>query len=497
MQFYRLITDAGFRNRVLLIFLILCVNKLGFYVTGGEEQYLAMAKQFFDPGWVPGSFTLTEAPGAQLLFQAIIGPFMAVLDFVQAVFLLRLINFALIAIPLGLIFDKAKFNLIETFALVQFLVIGPQSFLGGEWMIMSFEPKSVAYIFLFYSLYYLLESRYTRSVVFLAICTYFHLLVGGWFFIAVAIGILLHGQFTQRIRYLMIYVIAVIPLLAYVLYGYLHHMPASTGINLDWVYCYYRLPNHLGIFKDVQYFLSHHAFGVLATAGAFTFCLYRQRHLTGIWRKMNHLVIILLATHLVFVVIAFADHVFLDNSGGILLKTYPFRSSSIAYFMFILLLYAYLREKFSGHPSRKLIGNTLVAILIVLGILFSLSNVRRSIDSFRDPAFDEMAAYINKRTPEDAVFIIPDDIGMMETSFIRKAERDRFVIFKFVPYHKDKLLEWYTRLQERGKLRDDPAYITHLSREYGVDYLLSDKEYGIDALEVIYRNHKYSLYEVQ
>lgn len=46
----------------LLIFVVLICNNLAFPLSGGEEQYLQYAKQWFQPEWIPGSFTLPNLP---------------------------------------------------------------------------------------------------------------------------------------------------------------------------------------------------------------------------------------------------------------------------------------------------------------------------------------------------------------------------------------------------------------------------------------------------
>ena len=485
-------------QKALLIFLLLCLNKLGIFVTGGEEQYLALAKQWIAPDWIPNSFTFGEPPGTRLLFQLITGPVMVAMDFVTAMFLLRMANFALIAIPIALIFERMKFNLIETFTLAQFLIMGPQCFFGGEWIFNNVEPKSFAYVFVFFGLHEIMRERLRTAAVLFAIATCFHLLVGGWLFISVSIGLLLHYSWRRLIPYAVIYTGCVLPIVIYVMSGYFGDAAVETDVNLNWVYCYHRLPNHLGIFRDFSYFLSKHAIGVFIAMLATGFVLWHRRSLSGTHARLNTIVLVILAINLCFVLVALADHVFLNNSGGLLLKSYPFRSNSIGYFLFILLLYIFLKKKLSNKKWMPQFAKTMIALFIGLTVLFTFFNVRRSFDSFRDPAFDTMAVYIKEHTDRTARITIldSDQIGMVYNSFTRKAERENFFVHKFVPYQKDKLLEWYQREQALQKLNDDVEFFSTFLKRYRTDYLLTKVARSHEKLNKVWSVEDYILYAV-
>ena len=74
----------------------------------------------------------------------------------------RIINFLLISVPLAFIFNHLKFKWIHTLIIIQLFVMSSQNFFGGEWMIGGLEPKSFAYIFIFYGFYYFLQQNYKK-----------------------------------------------------------------------------------------------------------------------------------------------------------------------------------------------------------------------------------------------------------------------------------------------------------------------------------------------
>ena len=65
-----------------------------------------MAKQFINPEWISNSFTLTEFAGTRIAFQLIVGTLLQWVDFETMAFYGRLLNFALISIPLAMLFKN-------------------------------------------------------------------------------------------------------------------------------------------------------------------------------------------------------------------------------------------------------------------------------------------------------------------------------------------------------------------------------------------------------
>ena len=137
-----------------IIFITLVANKLALPISGNEEDYLGFAMQFFNPGWIRNSFTLSDFPGSRLFFQLIVGWPLQFLPWETALCLFRFINFFLLAVGLAFLFRKLKLHYLEAFFIFQIYIITAQSFFGGEWIFYGFEPKTLAYIFVFPSLAY-------------------------------------------------------------------------------------------------------------------------------------------------------------------------------------------------------------------------------------------------------------------------------------------------------------------------------------------------------
>jgi hypothetical protein len=480
---------------VLLVFLTICVTRLGIDLSGGEEQYLGFARHFFDPDWIPGSFTITEYPGTRLLFQWIVGPLLAIVDFEIFTFFARLINFFLLSIPLTLILRHLKIGLAETFVLIQLFVMSEQNLFGGEWMIKTFEPKSIAYIFVFYGIHNLLIKQYRQVAVFFSLATFFHVLVGGW----ILLGILLVWAFSKKWKTAfftgLIYGLLCLPFAVYLFYGYFMPDPDLGSVNTDWVYCYYRLSKHLGIFYYPEFFMSTHFLGIVLTLLALVATKILKNKTKDLARiQLANLALVFFCLNILFVGIAYIDHAVLNNAGSLGLKYYPFRSNSIACFFLLLLIFLWIRDSFSTAKIFKPIVRSILAVVIVLGVIQGINNVKRSLR--QDVAFEEMTDFILKNTDNHAVFGL---IGGGKTnkiywSFMRKTERENFSETKFIPADKKKMVQWYSRNVDHIRMNNKPEVFPEVAEKHHLQYLLADRDLSGPHLTLIYSIGGYNLY---
>lgn len=480
---------------MLVVFLTICGTRLGIDVSGGEEHYLTFAKQFTNPEWIPGSFTLTEYPGTRLIFQWIVGPLVEIMGFEPFVFWSRLVNFLLLSIPLALIFRKLRLGILETFVLVQLFVMSEQNLLGGEWIIKSFEPKSLAYAFVFFGIYFMLQSRYLLVGIALAVATYFHVLVGAWCMLAIGMLLLFEWNWKAILQASLPYMVCCAPFALYLADGYFSPAVSADEINTDWVYCYYRLAKHLGIFYFWEFFKSTHLVGVILTLGAFSLVLVLKRFAEN---KMLERLLIIAAIgfciNLVFVMVAYLDHAMLDNSGGLGLKYYPFRLNSIASLFLLISIYLWVRTKF-GQRWKARLGWTVLVLVGVLSAGQVVNNVKRSLKT--DTDFDQMCVYIHNNTAQEAKFGLIGQSNKNRTywGFIRKAERENFSVTKFIPADKQKIPEWYRRNVEHIAMNKKPELAGSVAFKFGLDYILSDQKLNEDDLTMIHKQGAYQLYK--
>lgn len=486
------------QNPFFLIFTLIMANFIGWQPEGGEEQYFSFARQFMDPVWMPNSFTLNGPAGNNLVFQVVIGFLLKYFSFEQMTFFGRAINFLLYAIPLALIFRKLKISNIELAFLLQVIYFGHQSLYAGEWIFKNFEEKTLAYVFVFWSLYYLLCGKPLFSSLSAAIATYFHFLVGGWMFSFIIVFFIAGNRRIFPAFYsAFAYAVIVSPFVLYLYNTYVVNNPVVVnGLNTNEIYAFWRLKYHIGIFHDAGYFFTHAFKGVLLTLIAFGLCVFKFSKIKKQpIRYLNILNIIIFSQQLIFMVVAMFDR------NALLAKTYPFRTNSISWLLFLsefvlvariylsTAVYPAIIRRFmpaKPFPQRKLVfSNFLNSVLLLIFIFVFVFETRSTVKDFNtsydtDPAMDSLITYTRENTPGSSVFIFPD--GDRPYSFIRKAERERFVVKKFTPTKSATIYEWYKREQLKMRLRKDISLIDSISTVYQVNYLVSDSAYNYPSL---------------
>ncbi len=158
----------------VILFVLFMAHNWGIDIAGGEAQYLGYAKEFMDPGWIPGSFTFTEIAGHRILFQLLIGSLAHYLSFPVLIGLLRALNFLAYAIVLGKLLRFLRIPAWVIFVLFEIYLVAPQSFFAAEWFFISFEPKTVASVCMFAALYRWLRGRWQATTWWSVAATWFH-----------------------------------------------------------------------------------------------------------------------------------------------------------------------------------------------------------------------------------------------------------------------------------------------------------------------------------
>jgi hypothetical protein len=487
-----------------LIFALMVYNNLYLPLSGGEEQYLQYAKEWFEPQWIPNSFTLTEFPGTRLIFQYICGFFTQFISIEWFAIIARIISFALLAFPLARLFKYFGISHIYIFIILQIFLITDQSFFGKEWMFRTFEPKVIAYLFLFWGLLALLQQQFMRWVFWLIASTYFHVLVGGWFLLTGLIYLWYNKRnYKLLIRLGFAYTVLLLPFIWYLYKGIIENSPSEiNGVNLNWIYVYYRLPHHLGIFDSWVFFKKTHLNGVLLSIFWWAVCAWILRKNIAIELKpLFQLSLIILTINLIFVAVAAVDAYWLGKSGGLGLKYYPFRQSTLAMFFLFIAITGLILRSFASHPKFYLWRSFVLTIVLIIFVSHCVSTVKRNVRYMAgNLPYQQMINFVRQHTKPTDSFILLNMGNFRSTSeymrFTRVAERENFVVFKFVPAGTQKLYEWFVRNQLLGKLEKAPTDIPKIAHTYGIDYIVTQSNLHQAVGRKIYENEVYQIYKI-
>jgi hypothetical protein len=510
----RVVNRVNRADKRLLIFALLFLNTLSLTLGENEEEYFAFARAFMDQTWIPGAKSVIDIPGTRIFFDTIVGFVLRYATFEQVALAGRCLIALLFAFPLAKIFTKLRLTNLESIFLLQLLCVpSHQSFFGKEWIFRSFETKTISYVFVFYSLYYLLDTRYLRSVLFAGFAVYFHILVGGWYALLLFVFLLVWGTPLKRIlRYALLFSALTMPFGVYLADTYLVDNPGIIdGVRISQVYVYLRNPHHLDIISQIGHWGSSTQIGVILSLLAGWLCirLYLSNR-DEVIRKLALLNIVIFGQQLLSLLIALKD------TSGAFLKFYPYRTSSLSLFLVALLLMALAKRSFLMPPPRtegvsppeEATGGHATAVAAVMiicitaGLSVNLYKNARDSQELLWPAPEEAArmllyGWIKNHTPPDSVFLNLNQRERDDLDFVRRTERDRFSVFKFVPTSNRMIYDWYRRVQEKDRVKGDIGHIDELTKKYRIDFVVSKTPLDNTRLALVYSNDYYFLYSVQ
>ncbi|ERL46055.1 hypothetical protein RS24_01038 [Candidatus Micropelagos thuwalensis] len=186
---------SKFFQYYLFALILLTLSPFG-VLSGNEEMYYGLAKKFLDTSWNGEYSSFIFSGDYRMISDSLIGSMVIKIGFENT----QIIGSFLAS----LLFSHAIYKLCKTLELsnlygllsiIIFVLLG-QSFIGREWLFEDFEAKIFAYYFVILGVNHYLKNNLKLMVMFLAIATYFHLLVGAQWIALLALAILIYdGKF--------------------------------------------------------------------------------------------------------------------------------------------------------------------------------------------------------------------------------------------------------------------------------------------------------------
>ena len=296
-------------------FVVLCILFCCNFVTaipeGNEEYYLQAAKLFYNPEWIPGAFNIAEFAGTRILYEYVIGFCLNIASFETVTFVGKLLICTGYAYIIAGTVKRLQLSNLQSVFVLQVVFFTFPWFFSGEYLLPGIEPKHFAYLFILTSINKIIDGKYTYSVLLVIGACWFHILVGGWFFIALMLYFLWTKEvsFWKVCIYSAMCILCLSPLIYYLVNGIiLEYHPIKNGIAGNWIYSYVRVPHHTGIFKSVDFFHDHHLKGVLWTAIAMLTSLLVFSSIKELsFSRLNKFLLTVTVLLLVNVVIAYFD----------------------------------------------------------------------------------------------------------------------------------------------------------------------------------------------
>jgi hypothetical protein len=173
----------GARHIVLPALLVLGVTLLlyGWPVPRlSEELYLPLVKRVADPGYLKGDWTFTGDFAEHWLFDHLFSPLAGMLSVSAFGWLGRLVLWPVLGVLLIRLGTRFGLPLWPAAFAVSFWLVSNQSLLGNEWILGTFEAKTVAYVCFLGALLAVTSRRIPLALSLIGLTVSFHPAVGLW-----------------------------------------------------------------------------------------------------------------------------------------------------------------------------------------------------------------------------------------------------------------------------------------------------------------------------
>lgn len=489
-----------------------------------EADVLPLAKQYAYPTWIPGDWYLNQPPGYRLLFETLFGRLIVAWGFLATSLVGRLLCYGLVASGLVLIGRRLGLSLpLLLLAVVLFLYTNRnQGLVAFEWLLGGLEAKSVAYGFVLLAIALMLMGMYRLMALMLGLATSFHVLVGGWAFLATLGWLALRWSCKASVRNLWlllgIYLLASAFAIKPVLEQLFTTLPPSS-VTPSYIYVFVRLPHHLNPLSWSSDWWIKPTIYLLVLVMSIKL-LQRQQHSDRLSKQHTAQIELFEFTLICLVPFILGLAVAPLDSKGRLLQYYPFRLGDVMLPLNTYLIFACaLQQTFTGRARQVL----LLFCIVLLAVLCSIQSVsfHKQFLALRqfpqvDFEFKALCNWVRTQTLTDATVISPP-VDFVDFTWL--AERPTIAKFKLLPQTKTGILEWYDRLSDlsgdlspwstttgiKNSKREIKQALTtgynHLTTvqvdglmtKYRATYFMTRIEHQLD-LPMAYHNSRYVIY---
>lgn len=515
----------------LLVFLAIFLHGATLPPDLNEVHYLGKARHYWNPAWCQGDFFLETADAHQVFYWTF--GWLTLdrwdLSLERIAWIGRLTTWLLLAIAWRrLSWAVVPRPMAAVVAAVLFLGLVARCHMAGEWIVGGVEAKGFAYAFVLFGLGSLVRQRWRTTIVLFGAATAFHVLVGGWSLVALAIAwALLRSTAPAPVRLVPALVVAAVLAAPSVWFALELNLggDARTAAAANAIYVYDRLPHHLVLTGMKPEFIARFAMLILIGVG-----LVLGLVPTTATRKLAAFGAATVAIALVGAVLSFAAEIAPELTAApaaALLRFYWFRLADIVVPLGVTLLAAVRIDRaYERDPVR---GSYLAAAVLLISALHlgALLYERR-------PG-TEVARYApadaKSRVAQGEKSAIAADDWLVACSYFRDpniaptakvltprnshsfkwhAERPEVGTWKDIPQDAASIVEWMDRMNAIHANRDKATperrwsrtlgelgaeELARVARKYGAEYIVAEADPPV-ALPVVYGNRSYTIYRL-
>lgn len=448
---WRVVTSGG----VLAFALVLLIPPHGI-LSGNEENYFALAERFVSGTAWPQETAVFDASPHRALSDATLGTLVSLAGYAPTQVVTRLLAAAAYGLVLTRLFRAFGLSALDVALVVMTMALIGQDIVGGEWLFGGYEAKVAAYVLALAGLRSaLVPKRLATATRLFVAATYFHFLVGGfWFVAALALVLLSAPRELRRVaEAAALFVLSVAPLAGVIAWSRFTDTSAALATDVpppDVIYSIVREPHHQSPFLSWGYFRDYWLPGYLMAAAMLAASVWAA------WRgptRQLRVVALWLAGLLFYLLVVLAPK-YLDRDTGVLGKFYLFRPSSLVLLLWLTLVLACA----TGLLTRWAWLLRTVLLTIVGPAFLYTQGMRVAGDVAGDAALERekqplAAAIVRTAGPRDVVLIDPE-LEARLLDFERRTGRPTFVMWKFAPTNDSEIIGWYRRMMLRQSIFD-------------------------------------------
>ena len=471
----------------LMASVLMLAPALGYVPSSNENTYLLLMAQQWDPTLLARDWTFAAPVYSHLVFSSLFGLLTIPFSMETAGWIGRILSWLLILlalIRLGRSFDIPLWMI----SLSIFLwLLYQQAPVGGEFVLGTFEAKSVAYIFLFFGLSELVRGRDLLASFLLGLCFTFHAVVGMWALLSVGLSVLfLRYPFARLAKMAACVLIAAAP-------GLIVIWPTISG---NWGFTQEQAkflalvaaPFHM----DPLSFPKRDVF-LLLVLFCFDWLYFRSAPENKTFRLLNCFLFFLGLFFVAGIVARLTEHYRF-------LFYFPFRLFPVLVplFFFFCLMSACHRSTFLRTGGRWLLAVGIVALLSFPSVAGQLIDQAKRHYGYFSQYYDwddmqKAFIWVSTNTPRDSTVILPP--WRKESFYLTK----RATVAHWPSPRMDRISEWQERIQAllgNFSIEDDhlgqkweehynrlsEAEIAAIAAKYGGDYLISEGSYRYPIL---------------
>jgi hypothetical protein len=331
-----------------------------------------------------------------------------------------------------------------------------QDIIGGEWIFSGYEAKVAAYILILVALRLVLtREQLDAATLLLALATYFHFLVGGfWFAGGMVLRLLDRPRAGQRVLLAVaLYGLLVAPLCSIIIWSRLADSSAALAPDVplpDVIYSIIREPHHQSPFLTWPYFQDRWLPGYIKAAPMLLSCVWLARNSAN---PRLRIMAVWLAGLVAYFFLVLGPK-YLDRDSGVLGKFYLFRPSSLVELLWLMVALTFAIG-LAGRHARLLRA----ALFATIGMMFLYVESGRLVGEIATSNAGRMqkalltSAVTRLTAPGDVVLIDPG-VESQWLEFERRTGRPTLVMWKFAPTNDAELIAWYRRMERRQSVFD-------------------------------------------